>query len=169
VDVRVKLAQVRQAVEQARAMPMSASAVVNRAELLDLLGQLEGEVEQALSEADRVLRERDQVVAEGRREAEHLVADARNERDRLVSDTEVFRSAQRRAEELLAEARAEAEGLRKETDDYVDSKLATFQITLDRTTEEVRRGRERLAGRSALDSLTEDEVDRIKLPEHLEG
>jgi hypothetical protein len=168
VDVHVKLAEIRQAVEQARSMPMSASAVVNRAELLAMISSLEEELEQAFREADRVQRQRDEVVEEGRRRAEEIVADARNERDRLVSDTEVFRVAQRRVDELLADARAEADGLRKEADDYVDGKLATFEITLDRTLEEVRRGRHRLAGRSALDSLTEDDVDRIKLPEHLE-
>jgi cell division septum initiation protein DivIVA len=168
VDVRVKLAEIRQAVEQARSMPMSASAVVNRGELLEMIRELEVELEQAFSEADRIQRQRDEVVEDGRREADHIIADARNERDRLVSDTEVFRAAQRRSEEVVAEARAEADGLRKETDDYVDARLATFEITLDRTIEEVRRGRERLAGRSALDSLTEDDVDRIKLPEHLE-
>jgi len=150
-------------------MPMSASAVVNRAEMLELLDELGAEMDAALSEADKIRRERDDVVDEGRREAEHIIADARNERDHLVSDTEVFRLAQRRADEVVAEARNEADGLRKETDDYVDGKLANFEITLERTIEAVRRGRERLAGRSALDSLTEDEVDRIKLPEHLEG
>ncbi|GAB2751279.1 hypothetical protein [Nocardioides pakistanensis] len=168
MDVRVKLAEIRQAIEQARSMPMSASAVVNRAELLDLLRELETELDRALESARKIERDRDDVIADGRREAEHIVADARNERDRLVSDTEVFRLANVRAEELLADARAEADGLRKETDDYVDGKLANFEITLERTMEAVKRGRERLAGRSALDSLTEDEVDRIKLPEHLE-
>ncbi|HSJ21008.1 MAG TPA: hypothetical protein VK964_10570, partial [Nocardioidaceae bacterium] len=113
--------------------------------------------------------QREEVVDEGRREAEMIVADARNERDHMVSDTEVFRIAKRRADEVLAEAQRDADGLRKETDDYVDGKLATFEITLERTIEAVKRGRERLAGRTQLDSLTEDEVDRIKLPEHLEG
>ena len=169
VDVRAKLAEIRRVVEQARSMPMSASAVVNRAELLGMLDELESEMNRAFEEATEVLRQRDDVIESGRRDAEQLMADARNERERLVSDTEVFRLAQRRADELVAEARADADGLRKETDDYVDGKLATFEITLERTIEEVKRGRERLAGRSALDSLTEDEVDRIKLPEHLEG
>lgn len=169
MDVRAKLAEIRRVVEQARSMPMSASAVVNRAEMLELLDELGAEMDVALSEADKIRRERDDVVDDGRREAEHIIADARNERDHLVSDTEVFRLAQRRADEVVAEARNEADGLRKETDDYVDGKLANFEITLERTIEAVRRGRERLAGRSALDSLTEDEVDRIKLPEHLEG
>ncbi len=169
MDVRTKLAEIRQVVEQARSMPMSASAVLNRGELLEMLDELETEMDQAFEEALKIKRDRDDVVAEGRREADRIIADAHNERDRLVSDTEVFRLAQRRVDEVLAEARADADGLRKETDDYVDSKLATFEITLERTIEEVKRGRERLAGRSALDSLTEDEVDRIKLPEHLEG
>jgi cell division septum initiation protein DivIVA len=169
VDVRAKLAEIRQVVEQARSMPMSASAVVNRQEVLDLINELEQGIDVAFDDADKVLRQRDEVVDEGRKQAEQIVAEARNEQDRLVSDTEVFRLAQRRAEELLAEARSDAEGLRAETDDYVDGNLATFEITLERTIEAVRRGRERLAGRSALDSLTEAEADKIRLPEHLDG
>lgn len=169
VDVRVKLAEIRRAVEQARSMPMSASAVVNRAELLEMLGELERAMDEALDQSDKIERQRDEILADGRREAEHIIADARGERERLASDTEVYRIAQRRADELLAEARADAEGLRSETDDYVDGKLANFEITLERTIEAVKRGRERLAGRSALDSLTDDEINSIKLPEHLEG
>jgi cell division septum initiation protein DivIVA len=169
VDVHVKLAEIRQAVEQARSMPMSASVVMNRAELLEMLADLERTMDEAFDQAETIQRRREEIVADGRREAEHVVSDARNEREHLVSDTEVFRLARRRADELLDAARVEADGLRKETDDYVDGKLANFEITLERTIEAVKRGRERLAGRSALDSLTEDEINSIKLPEHLEG
>jgi cell division septum initiation protein DivIVA len=161
VDVHVKLAEIRQAVEQARSMPMSASVVMNRAELLEMLADLERTMDEAFDQAETIQRRREEIVADGRREAEHVVSDARNEREHLVSDTEVFR--------LVGAARVEADGLRKETDDYVDGKLANFEITLERTIEAVKRGRERLAGRSALDSLTEDEINSIKLPEHLEG
>jgi vacuolar-type H+-ATPase subunit H len=169
VDVHAKLAEIRQVVEQARSMPMSASAVVNRSELLQLLDELESGLSDALSDARKVVSDRDAVVAQGRTEAEQIVADAHNERDRLVSDTEVFRVAKRRADEVLEQAKTESEELRKEIDDYVDGKLANFEIILERTMEAVKRGRDRLAGRSALDSLTGDEVDKIKLPEHLEG
>lgn len=150
-------------------MPMSASVVVNRAEILEMLDGLEAQMDVAFGEADKVLLERDGIVGEARTKGEHIVEDACHERDRLVSDTEVFRLAKHRAEEVLSAAVAEADGLRSETEHYVDEKLATFEITLERTIDAVRRGRERLAGRSALDSLTEDEVDRIRLPEHLEG
>lgn len=169
VEVHAKLAEIRRLVEQARSMPMSASAVVNRKEVLGLLDELGTTIDTALGEAREVLSRRAEVVDEGRREAERIVADARNEREAVISDTEVFKLAKRQADELLESARVEAEGLRRETDDYVDAKLANFEITLERTTEAVRRGRERLAGRTALDSLTDEEVDKIDLPEHLDG
>jgi cell division septum initiation protein DivIVA len=169
VDVHAKLADIRRVVEEARSMPISASAVVNRSELLRLLDELGGELETAFEEAQRVIAEREAEVDKGRSQAEEIVSEARNERDRLLSDTEVYRVAKREADNVLEKAQAEAEGLRKETDDYVDSKFATFEISLDRTMEAVKRGRERLAGRSAFHALTEDDIDQIKLPEHLEG
>jgi F0F1-type ATP synthase membrane subunit b/b' len=169
VDVHAKLAEVRQVVEGARSMPMSASAVVNRGELLAMLDELREGLDTALSDAQKVLADRDGIVDDGRREAEQIIADAREEREHITSDTEVFRLAKRRADEVLEQAHAETEGLRHETDDYVDQKLANFEITLERTIEAVRRGRERLAGRTALSSLTPEEADKIVLPEHLEG
>jgi F0F1-type ATP synthase membrane subunit b/b' len=169
VDVHAKLAEVRQVVEGARSMPMSASAVVNRGELLAMLDELREGLDTALSDAQKVLADRDGIVDDGRREAEQIIADAREEREHITSDTEVFRLAKRRADEVLEQAHAETEGLRHETDDYVDQKLANFEITLERTIEAVRRGRERLAGRTALSSLTPEEADKIVLPEHLEA
>ena len=169
MDVHEKLAELRRVVEQARSMPMSASAVVNRGEVLELIDQLTGAVETAFTDSQQVLADREAVVDEGRRAAEQIVADAHSERERIISDTDVYRVAKREADEIVERARSEAEELRKETDDYVDAKLANFEITLERTTEAVKRGRERLAGRSAFDDLTSDEVDKIKLPEHLEN
>ena len=169
MDVHAKLAEIRQVVEGAKGMPMSASAMVNRGELLALLDELGEGIDTALSDARKVLADRDGIVDDGRRQAEELVADAHQERERVLSDTEVFRLAKRKADELLESARGEADGLRHETDDYVDQKLANFEITLERTIEAVRRGRERLAGRTAFDSLTPEEADKIVLPEHLEG
>lgn len=169
MDVHAKLAELRGVVEHARSMPMSASAVVNRGELLELIDEVSGALEAAFTESQRVIADRDSVVEEGRQQAAQIVSDARNEREKIISDTDVYRVAKREADHVIEQARAEADELRKETDDYVDAKLANFEITLERTTEAVKRGRERLAGRSAFDALTSDEVDKIKLPEHLEN
>jgi len=169
VDVDAKLDELRRTIEQARSMPMSASAVVNRGEVLELIDDIRSAMAVAFTDSDRVMADRASVVDEGRREADQIVADARNERERIISDTDVYKVAKRQADDVLEKARAESEELRKETDDYVDAKLAHFEITLERTMEAVKRGRERLAGRSAFDGLTTEEADLIKLPEHLDN
>ena len=158
--------ELRAVLHEARSMPMSSSAVVNRAELLGLLDGLEKACEVEMNEAREVLSSRDHVIADARQEAEQILHEARLEQDRLVSATEVFRIAQRRAEEELTGARSEAEALHREADEYVDGKLAGFEISMQRILDTVQRGRQRLAGRSELDALREGD-DGGPLPEHL--
>lgn len=164
MDVQEHLQRIRDAVENARAMPMSASAVVNRAELLAEIDALAAKLPEAFAEAERVTAERSSVVAEGRAEAERIVAEGQQERDRLVSETEVYRVAKQEADRLLHDARQESVELRRETDEYVDSRLANFEVMLGKTLEAVARGRERLHGRSELDALRRDDTDDIVLP-----
>ena len=72
---------------------------------------------------------------------------------RLVSETEVFAQAQLEAGRVVAEANADAESMRKQVDEYVDGKLATFEITLNKTLAAVARGRDKLRGRGEMESL----------------
>lgn len=169
MDVHAKLAEVRRAVEQARSRPMSASAVVNRTELLALLDELGTGLSAALSTADRVAADREAAVEDGRREAERIVRGAHQERERILSDTEVFRVAKRQADALVGEAQTEAAELRKEIDEYVDGRLANLEVSLERTMNAVRRGRDRLAGRTDFHELAEGEDGQRRLPGHLEN
>ena len=166
MDVQAKLAEIREAVATARAMPMSASCVVNRAELLGSLDELAQMLPQAFSESDRVLASRDDVIDAAREEARKIVAEAERRRDELVSDSDVFKLASSKAQRALADSREETAGLRRETDDYVDSRLANFELTLAKTLEAVQRGRERLRGRSELDTLGKSGDDLAPLPGH---
>jgi cell division septum initiation protein DivIVA len=158
-DVQAKLAEIRAAVESARAMPMSASCVVNRIELLAQLDDLGALLPEAMSQAQTVLSDKDTVVAEGRQEAARIIAEAREERVRMLSEYEVYAEAVSEAERLVAEAQASAEKMRTEVEDYVDGKLANFEVVLHKTLSAVERGREKLKGRSELDNLAGAEED----------
>jgi cell division septum initiation protein DivIVA len=153
VDVHEKLDEVTALVQSARAMPMSASCIVNRAEVITLLEELRALLPEEFDLAEQLLAGRDQVVAEGRDEADAIIAAAHEERMRLVSETEVFAQAQLEASRIRGEATDDAESMRQQVDGYVDGKLATFEITLNKTLAAVHRGRDKLRGRSELDSL----------------
>ena len=134
---------------------MSASAVVHRDEVLAKLQRLRELIPAAVEDARAVLGDRDEVVEEGRREVERMRAEAQAERARLVDSSSVVREARGEADRLLAQARAQADAMRAEVEDYVDGKLANFEIVLSKTLAAVERGRSRLSGASELDELRE--------------
>jgi hypothetical protein len=146
VDVNAKIDELIEIVESARAMPMSASCVINRAQVLDLLDDLKRGLPEEMDKARRVLADRESVVEDGRREAERLLERTRSERDSIIGNTDVSREAQGAAQRLLSEARSEAEQMRLEAEDWVDQKLANFEVVLTKTIQAVGRGREKMRG-----------------------
>ncbi|MEU5052889.1 ATP synthase F0 subunit B [Streptomyces sp. NPDC021096] len=157
MDVQKKLDEIVTTVAGARALPMSASCVLNRAELLALLEEVRGALPGSLAQAREVIGGREQLVADAREEAERILESARAQRGSLISDTEVARQSQEEADRILAEARREAAEIRAEADDYVDSKLANFEVVLTKTIGSVDRGREKLLGLPGADAQSADE------------
>nr|WP_202478031.1 ATP synthase F0 subunit B [Streptomyces sp. SID5470] len=127
-------------------MPMSASVIVNRADLLAMLEELRQALPGSLAQAQELIGDREQMVEQARQEAERIIGQAHAERGSLISDTEIARRSQAEADRILNEARQEAEEVRAEADDYVDSKLANFEVVLTKTLGSVGRGREKLLG-----------------------
>ncbi|MGW5097842.1 cell division initiation protein [Streptomyces nodosus] len=146
MDVQKKLDEIVAMVTGARSMPMSASCVVNRAELLSMLEELREELPDSLAQARELIGDREGMVERARQEAERIIEGAHAERGSLISDTEVARRSQNEADRIMSEARQEAEEVRTEADDYVDSKLANFEVVLTKTLGSVGRGREKLLG-----------------------
>ena len=168
-NVTSRLTELRAALEEARSMPMSASAVVNRAEVLGLVDRVEEALQHAFADAGEVVGERASVVASGQEEADEILRQAKSESERLVGETNVYRVAAARAVELEETAQRETDTLRAETEKYIEEKLANFELTLERTLDVVRRGRARIS-QGVVHGLGDDsDVDEMELPDHLEG
>ncbi|WP_103512703.1 ATP synthase F0 subunit B [Streptomyces sp. SM13] len=166
MDVQKKLDEIVEAVGSARSMPMSASCVVNRAELLAMLEEVRQALPGSLAQAQELLGGHEQLAEQARREAERIIESAHTQRGSLISETEIVRQSQSEADRILSEARREAEEVRAEADDYVDSKLANFEVVLTKTIGSVDRGREKLLGRGqGLDEQGYQDPDFAEAPE----
>jgi hypothetical protein len=64
----------------------------------------------------------------------------------LLSRTEIVHAAEREAERITDDAKEAAAKLRLEAEDYIDQKLAGFEILLNKTVATVARGRAQLQG-----------------------
>lgn len=153
-------------VESARAVPLSASCVVPREEVLDLLDELRAALPDALEDArgvvaareellgqardrrDRAIEdaraEADRLVGSARAEADRVLAGARADAERMVSADGVRRAAEAEARGVLEAARDRAERMRADADAYADERLASLEDTLGRLLGTVERGRELL-------------------------
>lgn len=147
MEVHDKLDELTAYVEGARAMPMSASCILNRAEVLALLDDVRDLLPVELHRAEELLLERDQVLARAREDAERIREEAVAERARLVSTSDVLEEAQDRARQLHRETEAETERMRRETEDYVVRKIEDFEVVLGKTLAAMQRGREKLLDR----------------------
>ncbi|HWC13606.1 MAG TPA: hypothetical protein VG929_03330 [Actinomycetota bacterium] len=144
MDLIARIEELQRIIEDAKAVPLSSSAVVNRDELLELVAQLKEEVPDEIRQARWMSRDRDELLARARKEAERIIAEAREGRDRLLSRTEIVHAAQREGERIIDDAKERAAKIRLEAEDYVDQKLAAFEILLNKTLATVARGREQL-------------------------
>ena len=131
-------------VQTAKAMPLSASVLVSREELAELLQGSLDHMPDELRQARWLLKERDEFLAEKSREADALLEEVRVQAERMVQRTEIVRQANHVAQRILDDANEEARRLRHEAEDYADQKLASFEIVLDRTMKTVQAGREKL-------------------------
>lgn len=166
MDVQKKLDEIVEAVGSARSMPMSASCVVNRADLLAMLEEVREALPGSLAQAAELIGGHEQLVEQARQEAGRIIETAHAERGSLVSDTEIARRSQAEADRILGEARKEADEIRAEADEYVDSKLANFEVVLTKTIGSVDRGREKLLGRGqGFDEQGYEDPDFAEAPE----
>jgi regulator of protease activity HflC (stomatin/prohibitin superfamily) len=147
-----KLAYLRELILNARAMPMSASCVINRSEVLAAIDDVIENLPDEIADAQRVIDTSASKVAEGEAEAGRILAEAREHAASLAQHSEVVRVAEQVAAQLRSEADQEAAALRREIDEFIDARMASFESVLHKTASQVRTARARLAERSGLDT-----------------
>jgi F0F1-type ATP synthase membrane subunit b/b' len=142
-------------VEEARGVPLSASCVLHRGEILEILDGARAALPNDLEAARKILASRDSLIEEGRTSAEALIASAREEVSRMIEQTAIVSAAREEAQHILDDAHLEADGEREEVEKYIDSRLATLEVILNKTSDAIARGRERLAGAGDKDVLSQ--------------
>ncbi|WP_182050655.1 hypothetical protein [Changpingibacter yushuensis] len=135
------LQDITEMVEKARSVPMSASVMVNRAELLDLLSSAKDMVPSQIVRADGLLAQASTVTEDAKIRAEQIqqraeddadtiIQEAREQASRLVSQDSVTIAAKAQAQRIVDDAMSQAEKLRRGADSYSDTALLALQDQL---------------------------------------
>jgi len=156
-QVTALLQQLRAIIDAARPVPLSASSMINKEEILDLIDQINRHMPEEVRSARWLLKEREEFLAKVQNEGDDLLNHARSQAEQMVQRTEVVRAADQRARQIVEQADAEARRMRREAEDYCDQKLASFEAALEKTKSVVAAGRAKLRG-NPLDALASNET-----------
>ena len=123
------LDEIIEAVESAKGVPMSSSAILNRPALLDLLDDLRDAFPTAVEDAREILEQRDDIINSARQEAERVHEVSVTEADRLVTEAKEHAdhsvsTATNEADRVVNAAHAEATALVEKANADANSALA---------------------------------------------
>ncbi len=155
MDVVENLEAAIAAVEEARSVPLSASCVINRSELLQLLDKIKVSFPNDLAKAIAIQRDKENILEDAHEQADAIIEQAREEVARLVEQTTIVSSARKEANRILAEANTDGEKSREEIDAYIDSRFATLEVILNKTLDVISKGRDKLDGFETKHALSE--------------
>ena len=147
MDVLVLIDKLDDVVHNARPVPLTDQVRVDREEIYDLLDQMRATIPEEIKQARWIVKERQEMLAEAKREAERIVKEARERQERLISEEEITKQAERAADEIVEDARNREREIRLGAEDYADEILNTLEVNLQKFLAAVQRGRDRLAGR----------------------
>ena len=144
-------------------MPLSSTPRIDRDEIIELLEEALHRLPDELRQARWMLKERDEFIQRTRREAEEVIEAAKVQAERFVQRSEVVRAAEQRARQIAEAAEDHSRRTKLETEDFLDQRLASFEILLDKLSKTVATGRRRLAigQRSDEEGIDAQESDNI--------
>ena len=76
MDITARLAHLDEMVREAKAMPLSSSVLVNRDEVLDLIGEMHEALPDEIKQARWIVKDREDLLAKARVDAESIVGAA---------------------------------------------------------------------------------------------
>src|ERR1700760_568212 len=136
MDVLVLLDKLYDLVHNAKPVPLTDQVRVDKEEIYDILDQMRATIPEEIKQARWIVKERQEMLAEAKREAERIVKEARERQERLIS-----------AEDIIEDARGREREIRLGAEDYADEILNTLEVNLSKFIAAVQRGRDRLAGK----------------------
>src|SRR6201985_3290658 len=97
MDVLVLIDKLDDLVHNAKPVPLTDQVRVDKAEIYDILDQRRATIPEEIKQARWIVKERQEMLAEAKREAERIVKDAVRKQEELVSRQEGRRHARRPA------------------------------------------------------------------------
>ena len=128
MDVLVLIDKLDELVQNAKSVPMTDQVRIDREEIWEIIDQMRSTIPEEIKQARWIVKERQEMLAEAKRESERLVGEAREQAARDASEQEVVKLAERQAQQMLEDARQRERETRLAAEDYADGILEHLEV-----------------------------------------
>ena len=97
MDVLVLIDKLDDLVHNAKAVPLTDQVRIDREEIYDILDQMRATIPEEIKQARWIVKERQEMLAEAKRECDRILGEAREQAVREASQTEIVKLAERQA------------------------------------------------------------------------
>lgn len=137
--------QIDDVLEKAFSFPLSGGKIlVDGEEIRNLLDDIRLNLPKDIRQAERIVADRTQIIADAKREAETIVRVAEERAKAMVAKDAITREAQEKANEMMTQARQKSAEMRKAANDYVDDLMQRTDESIAMGLAELRKARQGL-------------------------
>jgi len=129
-DVNDLIDRLEDCIAAARGIPLTGSCLVDREELMVLVGAVRENLPAEIKQAAWMLNQNRQLIAEARKEAEAIRRDAEAKTASMIDEHEITERARKMANETIETANGSARQIRSGAMDYAKSKLTELEDQL---------------------------------------
>ncbi|MCL4416514.1 MAG: ATPase [Actinobacteria bacterium] len=134
--------RIEELLDKSKRVPFTSNVMIAENEIYEMLDELRNVLPEEFRQARWIVKEREGMIEEARRQSERILREAKERSEILVSETEILKNATRKAEDLLSMAEAKSRTIRLEAEDYADEKLAGLEAALHKILAAIEKGRE---------------------------
>ncbi|MCX7780767.1 MAG: ATPase [Negativicutes bacterium] len=122
-------------------VPFTNKRMIEEDELARLLDELREVLPHEVTEAKRIINDRQRIMEEAQREAQNIVNQGKTYISKLTDENIITKQAQDQADEIVNQARKAAWELQGEANAYADNVFQHLERNLEKALEVVRQGR----------------------------
>ena len=135
---------IQEMVQEAWTLPLASDkCVIERERMLDLIDELRSTLPADIKMAAEIVQQKNQMMAEGRRELDSMKKRLEEEARKMLSKTEIMQQARARAKEIVGNAEIQAKELRRAASEYCEDSLKRTEEALSLSSEELKKARAR--------------------------
>jgi len=142
MDILDLLEEFESIIENSGRIPMTGKVVIQEDVLYNYLDKFRAYLPQSIRDAEYVIREKDRIINDAKREGDGVIEGAKVKGQRLIGESEIVKQAIVQGEIIINNARQEARNLVAGAYGYSEEVMSTLQKELESSLKTIRSGRD---------------------------